>query len=97
MYFTYILYSKSLDQFYKGSTKDINDRLHRHNSGFEKYTSVGKPWVLLWKATKETKSEAYKLEFKLKNLNRNRLIKFMLKYKDDIVDQELLTMLSNDL
>ena len=40
-YFTYILYSKSLDKFYKGSTHDISDRLSRHNGGREKATKSG--------------------------------------------------------
>ncbi|MBM3186983.1 MAG: GIY-YIG nuclease family protein [Bacteroidetes bacterium] len=32
MFYTYILYSKKLNSFYKGETGNINDRLSRHNS-----------------------------------------------------------------
>ena len=83
-YFTYILYSKSLDKFYKGSTHDISDRLSRHNGGREKATKSGVPWILIWKTEKSTRSEAQKLEFKLKNLSRARLCSFILKYSDGV-------------
>ena len=39
MYTVYILYSPSLNQFYKGQTSNIDNRLIRHNSGYEKFTS----------------------------------------------------------
>ena len=84
MFYTYILYSKNIDTFYKGSTSDIADRLKRHNSGSEKYTHKGTPWILLWFTEKNSRSEAYKLEIKLKNLSRKRTIEFIIKYKEDI-------------
>ena len=39
----YILWSKSLQKFYVGSTNDVERRLLRPNAGYEKYTSKGKP------------------------------------------------------
>jgi len=84
MYYSYILYSKSIDTFYKGSTSDITERVKRHNSGSEKYTTKGSPWILLWFTEKNTRSEAYKLEMKLKNLSRKRTIDFILKYKEGV-------------
>ncbi|XOV69361.1 MAG: GIY-YIG nuclease family protein [Fluviicola sp.] len=39
-HYSYILYSEKLNSFYKGATRDILDRLHRHNSGQETYTST---------------------------------------------------------
>ena len=76
----YILYSKTIDLFYKGQTSDIEDRLKRHNHGTEKATSGGIPWELVWSTTKSTRSEALKLEKKLKNLSRERTIQFIKKY-----------------
>ena len=61
MFYTYILYSKKLNAFYKGETKNILDRLYRHNSGYEKSTKLGTPWILLWQDVKSTKSEAKQL------------------------------------
>ena len=90
MYSTYILYSYSTDRFYKGSTNNIRIRLNRHNAGSEKATSKGKPWKLIWTIIKETRSDAYNLELKLKNLSRKRMLKFCLKYNEGIPgDDEL--------
>lgn len=84
MFYTYILYSQTTDQFYKGSTQNIQDRLKRHNSKLEKSTKTGAPWILLWYTEKETKGEAQILEYKLKNLSRKRTCDFMLKYQQGV-------------
>ena len=80
MFFVYILYSPSLNTFYKGQCKDLINRIHRHNSGFETYTKTGAPWRLIWYTLKPSRSEALKLERKLKNLSRTRLIELVKKY-----------------
>ena len=84
MFYTYILYSKSANSFYKGSTKCLTDRLRRHNNAYEKATKNGIPWILLWSAAKPNRSEAQILEYKLKNLSIKRTCEFMLKYKDGV-------------
>jgi putative endonuclease len=83
-YHVYILYSNSLDSFYKGQTSDLSTRLNRHNSGLEKSTKAGIPWDLIWSTEKDSRSEAVVLETKLKNLSRKRTIEFILKYSDGI-------------
>ena len=88
MYYTYILYSKSLNIFHKGSANNIKSRLKRHNNGYESFTANGLPWLLLWFTTKASKSEAYQLELKLKNLSQKRIIQFILKYKEGIVNPD---------
>ena len=67
-YFVYIMYSPTLKRFYKGQTKDIKDRIYRHNNGMEKATTAGVPWKLLWTTQKADRGEAMILERKLKNL-----------------------------
>jgi len=79
-YFVYILYSESTDSYYKGQTSDLELRLARHNSGYEKSTQHGIPWKLAWSTTKPTKGEALQLEKKLKNLSRQKTIEFIKKY-----------------
>ena len=79
-YYVYILYSKSLNKYYKGYTNNIEERLKRHNSSYEMYTSRGVPWQLKLVLTKSTERDAIQLEKKLKNLNRERLEAFILKY-----------------
>jgi putative endonuclease len=49
MYYTYILYSSSLDKYYVGYTHDLTLRLERHNSGWGKFSSRGIPWILVYK------------------------------------------------
>ncbi len=87
-YFVYILFSRKLNRFYIGQTNDIIKRFDRHNKGFEKFTSKGLPWILLWNTKKSTRSEAIILETKLKNLNRKRLIELMKKYNDGISNHD---------
>ena len=81
MYFTYILYSETLKKYYKGHTRNVDNRLKQHNSGSESYTSKGIPWQLILKIEKATRQEAITLELKLKNLNKARLLIFIEKYK----------------
>ena len=84
MFWVYILYSESLDQFYKGQTNNLGNRVLRHNSKFEKATKSGIPWILVWSTLKSDRSSATIFERKLKNLTRNRLIDFMKKYSEGV-------------
>jgi len=81
MFYTYILYSKTLDKYYKGHTINIENRLKQHNTGKVLSTLKGIPWLLVLTIEKPTRSEAIILEQKLKNLNKERLIMFIKKYK----------------
>jgi putative endonuclease len=76
----YILYSESYDIYYIGQTNNLPQRIERHNSGLEKFTSPYCPWVLKFSLEKATRGEAVVLESKLKNLNREKLLKFINKY-----------------
>lgn len=90
---TYILYSSSLDLLYRGSTSNLKRRFHDHNEGLSAYTKPGIPWILLWKTEKRTKVEAFRLEKKLKNLSRQRLIEFMLKHEEGVAGPDEATLL----
>ena len=49
MFYTYILYSKSLDQYYTGYTSvGVGRRLARHNSGSSPSTRPGIPWEVVY-------------------------------------------------
>lgn len=43
------------------------------------------PWKKLWSIVKENRTQAVKLEKKLKNLGRHQTLQFMMKYKDGVV------------
>ncbi len=70
--------------------------MEQHNKYGVGYTSIGRPWDLIWFKIFRTKCEAMSLENKLKNLSRKRKIAFMIKYKDHIA-QELTIKALNEL
>ena len=81
-YCTYILYSEKFDKYYVGQTESISRRFSQHNKGLSKSTKPYIPWTLALTIPKENRSDAMKLERKLKNLSKTRLKKFIEKYSD---------------
>ena len=79
-FFVYILYSEKYDRFYIGQTSDIQDRLRRHNAGYELATAPYKPWALKLFLQKSSRKESMELEKKIKNLSRKRITEFIKKY-----------------
>jgi putative endonuclease len=70
MYYVYILNCKD-DSLYCGYTDDINKRLEVHNSGKgAKYTKSRLPVNLVYKEEFDTKVEAMKREYAIKQLTR---------------------------
>ncbi|MGB5498816.1 MAG: GIY-YIG nuclease family protein [Maribacter sp.] len=82
-YFVYIIYSEAFDTYYKGQTRNVLERVRRHNSGREKATAHYLPWKLVWSTEKESRSEAMVLERKIKNLSKERTKAFIGKYSED--------------
>ncbi len=77
-YFVYILFSELIQKFYIGQTQNLCERIKRHNSGFEKFTSKGKTWTLKYYTSCESRAEAFKLERKIKNFkSQKRTIHFI--------------------
>ena len=77
MFYTYIIFSKSLNIYYKGFSTDIEMRLTYHNSGKSPYTSKVSDWELLYCLSFETKKEALIEEKRIKRLNRTSLEKLI--------------------
>jgi len=73
-WFVYILFSKSLNKYYVGSTYDVEWRLERHNAGWGKYTKTGVPWVSVLCEEYSTKTEALKRESEIKNKKSRKYI-----------------------
>ena len=78
MHVTYILYSKTIDSYYIGSTSNIEDRLKRHNSGRSTYTKRGIPWTIVYRKEYETKSEAYRAELYIKSQKSRKYIEVLI-------------------
>ena len=80
MFFVYVLYSTKFDKYYVGQTKNLQERVLRHNNGMENFTKKYVPWSLVFYLMKPSRSEVLQLEKKLKNLSRDRLKAFITKY-----------------
>ncbi len=82
MNYVYINYSEKFDKFYIGQTSNFESRLRLHNSGLVASTKPYIPWVNKLIIVKANRADAMILEKKLKNLNRQRLLAFIEKYKE---------------
>jgi len=74
-YYVYILFSQTKLRYYVGQTQDFEKRLQRHNKGLVLSTKGGKPWELVRRFEKESRSEAMKLEHKIKKRGIERFLK----------------------
>ncbi len=73
----YILYSEILSKFYIGQTADLEERIRRHNNGLAGFTKKGIPWDLIWSLEVESRTEALKLERKIKKRGAKRFLQDM--------------------
>ncbi len=69
-----MIFSQSLNVFYKGSTTDVNTRFSKHLEGKSTYTSKATDWKLVFVKRFETKKEALVHEKMLKRQNRKYLL-----------------------
>ena len=70
----YILFSKSTQKYYTGSTQDLVNRLLEHNSGETKSIKHGIPWEVVWKTHLPSRTEAIQLEIKIKKRGAKRFL-----------------------
>ncbi len=73
-YKVYVLFSKKLKKYYVGYTKDLEDRLIRHNTGRSRFTSKGIPWEMIKFYSCETRKEAITLERRIKGRGVTRFL-----------------------
>ncbi|WP_294822386.1 GIY-YIG nuclease family protein [uncultured Flavobacterium sp.] len=69
-----MLFSHSKSKFYAGQTKDLGNRIYRHNSGQSISTKSGIPWNLVYTTQFEVRSEAVGLESKIKKRGIRRYL-----------------------
>lgn len=70
LWFVYLIQSQKDNSIYTGITTDVDARLAKHNAGLgAKYTKSRIPFVLLKFFIVENKSEALKMEYKIKQLS----------------------------
>ena len=66
MFYTYILQSGKDHSYYIGYTKNLQQRLHKHNTAKKGYTATKQPWALAYFEKFETKAGAIERERFLK-------------------------------
>lgn len=66
MFCVYILFSELIQEYYCGQTKDIKDRLKRHNSGETQSIKHGIPWKLIGFIVFDKRAMAVRLEKSIK-------------------------------
>ena len=74
-YFVYAISSLRKSFIYVGLTKNIEDRLHRHQNGHEKTTRPYKPFVLIFLTLVENRKQARQLEKFLKRGSGKEFLK----------------------
>ncbi len=67
IYFTYILYSKSIDRFYVGTSENPNERLKKHNSKNKGFTNRATDWKIVYLKQFNAKEEALAFEKQIKS------------------------------
>jgi putative endonuclease len=76
MFTVYILFSPSLNRYYIGFTADaVTERLAKHLSNHNGFTSKAKDWIIAYTENYITKSEAMYREKQLKNWKSQERIK----------------------
>ena len=78
MFYVYILKSLKNGRFYTGLTNNLERRLYEHNIGQTKYTSLTRPFELIYKEVYNTKLEASKREKFLKTGKGREILKTIL-------------------
>ena len=64
--------SVGLNKTYVGYTKNIKNRLTKHNSNKGAKSTKGHKWILIFKKRFNTKNEAMSFEYKLKKNRKQR-------------------------
>ena len=74
-FYTYILKSIKDDGYYYGHTKDLANRLQKHNSGKVRSTKSRVPFILHYYEEFESKSAAYRQEIFFKSAEGKKYLR----------------------
>jgi len=81
-HYTYIIYSKVGDCYYRGYSSYPLLRLKQHNAGESKFTSKYSDWRLVYVEQFETKYEALKREKVLKKYSKAQILELLRSLKN---------------
>ena len=74
MYFTYVLYSVSINSYYVGYTSDLEKRLSKHNTNHLGFTGRAKDWNIVYVEEFANKESAIARERKIKGWKSRKMI-----------------------
>ena len=74
----YIIYSKSIDQYYIGHTENIADRLFRHRNSGSRSTKKSNDWELKYTEQFQTRSDAANREKAIKAKKSRKYIEHLI-------------------
>ena len=83
MAFMYILHSEKLGKYYVGACTDLPRRFYEHNIGHSKFTSLGVPWILVYKEEFVELKLAKKRESEIKRKKSRKYIEELLRSAAD--------------
>jgi putative endonuclease len=70
MYYLYVIYSETFNQWYIGYSSDLRKRIKQHNTGQVQSTKAFAPWTLMYYEAYAAKALAQDREQKLKHHGR---------------------------
>jgi putative endonuclease len=73
-YKVYILFSLSIGKYYTGHSEDLENRMMEHNGGETTSIKHGIPWAIAWVKETSSRSEAIKLENRIKKRGAKRFL-----------------------
>ena len=77
-YHLYIIKSQKDGSYYIGSTKDMAERLERHNQGRSQYKKSKRPWILVYSEKHSDRSTAVKRENEIKKRKSKNYIESLI-------------------
>ena len=83
MYYVYVLVSERNGRFYVGQTRDIVERLRRHNAGTQVATRGYEPWHLARLEQFSTRQEACARELEIKSKKSRTWLEWLLTQPGD--------------
>jgi len=78
-YYVYILQSLKDGTYYIGSTRNLEERLERHNQGRSKYTKAKRPWKLVYHEEYPNRSKAVRRENAIKGQKSTESIEALIR------------------
>jgi putative endonuclease len=78
MYYTYIIYSKTINKYYVDSCHDVQERLQDHLNSRSKYTKIAKDWELKYFEEYTSRSETYQREMQIKKMKSRKYIESLI-------------------